>query len=123
MEEEVLDFEYAVYALGSHLPSPINPWGPRDSDLSFKAQELVCSDLESVPQSANHARTYTGMKQEGVSWARSCQRRIEAARQVLVVGGGALGIRKPFFIHCTNDFHITLPLFFFRRQCFAKNDV
>lgn len=35
-----------------------------------------------------------GMKQEGISRLRSRQRRIEAAQQVLVVGGGALGIRK-----------------------------
>jgi hypothetical protein len=34
------------------------------------------------------------MKQEGISWLRARQQQIAATQEVLVVGGGALGIRK-----------------------------
>jgi hypothetical protein len=93
---EILRFDYAIYALGSHLPSPIDLWGSCDTHLSSSAaQELALSNTERGPQCVNHIRPYMGMKQEGISRLRSRQRRIEAARQVLVVGGGALGIGKP----------------------------
>ena len=73
----VLDFDYAVYALGSHLPAPINLWGP-------------CPD-------AKNSNVYRGCKVEGVSWLRKFHDAIEQAPSVLVVGGGALGIREQLF--------------------------
>lgn len=91
--EETLHFDYAIYALGSHLPLPIDLWGSRDSDHPSEAQE---PDQKRNPQSTDRTRPYKGTKQEGMSWLRSRQRRIEAARKVLVVGGGALGIRELF---------------------------
>lgn len=69
-------FDYAIYALGSHLPAPLDLWGsPADPD-----------DKSSI--------RYDGEKSEGTAWLRVKQDLIEAAPTVLVVGGGALGIRE-----------------------------
>lgn len=66
-----IDFDYVVYALGSHPPEPIDLWGP--INLGYAA--------------------YDGTKPKGIEWMRSAQERIEEAPSVLIVGGGALGIR------------------------------
>jgi hypothetical protein len=80
-QQSSLDFDYAIYALGSHLPSPIDLWNYQQGGMK--------SSLEppGIPQ-------YRGMKSEGVSSLRERQKRVETATSVLVVGGGALGIRK-----------------------------
>ncbi|KAI9463162.1 hypothetical protein HD554DRAFT_2027295 [Boletus coccyginus] len=90
--EKILRFDYAIYALGSHLPSPIDLWGSGDID-PFSAQEPLCPDTEGWPQCISHTPPYMGTKQESISRLRSRQQKIETARQVLVVGGGALGIQ------------------------------
>ncbi|KIK38410.1 hypothetical protein CY34DRAFT_809374 [Suillus luteus UH-Slu-Lm8-n1] len=79
-QQSSLDFDYAIYALGSHLPSPIDLWNNQKGGMK--------SSLEppGIPQ-------YRGMKSEGVSSLRERQKRVEAATSVLVVGGGALGIQ------------------------------
>ncbi|KAG2048552.1 FAD/NAD(P)-binding domain-containing protein [Suillus hirtellus] len=74
-----LDFDYAIYALGSHLPQPIDLWNH---------QKGVKSSLELPTISM-----YGGTKSEGISSLRERQKSIEAAKSVLVVGGGALGIQ------------------------------
>ncbi|KAG2106256.1 uncharacterized protein F5147DRAFT_701634 [Suillus discolor] len=76
-----LDFDYAIYALGSHLPQPIDLW-------SHQKEGIVKSSLEppEIP-------TYGGTKLEGISSLQERQKRVAAARFVLVVGGGALGIQ------------------------------
>ncbi|KAG8686945.1 hypothetical protein FRC08_012248 [Ceratobasidium sp. 394] len=73
-------YDYLIYALGSHLPSPINVWadpvpvhGQPESDL---------------PKINRH-----GDKPEGTSWLRAAQARVKEAHSVLVVGGGALGVQ------------------------------
>ncbi|KAJ7648061.1 hypothetical protein FB45DRAFT_1052428 [Roridomyces roridus] len=71
--EETLPFDYAVYALGSHLPAPLNPWDPT-------AEEKIL-------------RPYRGTKAEGIAWLKHKQQLIEDSESVLVVGGGALGIQ------------------------------
>ncbi|KAI0631363.1 hypothetical protein C8Q77DRAFT_1272451 [Trametes polyzona] len=73
----VLHFEYLVYALGSHLPSPINLWGP-------VADEVEKDGVVDVVR---------GTKEGGVAWLKRFQKRVERASSVLVVGGGALGIQ------------------------------
>ncbi|KAG2122734.1 hypothetical protein DEU56DRAFT_831502 [Suillus clintonianus] len=80
-QQSSLDFDYAIYALGSHLPSPIDLW-------SHQKEGGARSSLESPEIS-----TYGGTKPEGISSLRERQRRVEAATSVLVVGGGALGIQ------------------------------
>ncbi|KAH7340234.1 hypothetical protein B0J17DRAFT_568928 [Rhizoctonia solani] len=72
--EQSVDFDYLMYALGSHLPSPINVWAdPPESDL---------------PKSNRH-----GNKTEGTSWLCAAQARLKEAHSVLVIGGGALGVQ------------------------------
>ena len=70
--EPKLSFDYLVYALGSHLPEPIDLWGS--------------VNLGSVG--------YDGTKPKGIEFLKSAQNRVKAAPSVLVVGGGALGIRE-----------------------------
>ncbi|KAG1868385.1 FAD/NAD(P)-binding domain-containing protein [Suillus subalutaceus] len=75
-----LEFDYAIYALGSHLPSPIDLWSHEKGRMK--------SSLE-----PREIPTYGGTKSEGTSSLRERQERVGAAASVLVVGGGALGIQ------------------------------
>ena len=118
-------FEYAVYALGSRLPAPIDLWAGVDGDevvgevvggivgkeeSSGSREEEEANDVdeekEALKKEAEEAeketpRVYTGSKTEAVEWMRRCQERIKGVSSVLVVGGGALGIREYFFGSCT----------------------
>ncbi|KIK99529.1 hypothetical protein PAXRUDRAFT_131941, partial [Paxillus rubicundulus Ve08.2h10] len=95
-QEQMLHFDYAIYALGSHLPAPIDLWGSRnhqpDGDVGPPISRSIDCATHSEPRK-NSLRPYTGTKLEGVSWLRSRQRKVEEARNVVVVGGGALGIQ------------------------------
>lgn len=71
-----IKFDYAVYALGSHLPAPLDLWGTLAN-----------------PDNKDGVRYY-GEKSQGISWLKAKQELIKAASTVLVVGGGALGIRE-----------------------------
>ncbi|KAI0354558.1 FAD/NAD(P)-binding domain-containing protein [Trametes cingulata] len=73
-----LRFDYLVYALGSHLPAPINLWGP------VADEELEQHGVVDIVR---------GTKEGGVAWLKKFQKRVERASSVLVVGGGALGIQ------------------------------
>lgn len=98
-----LHYDYAVYALGSQLPDPVNLRGPR---LDSKDKERTeCN----------------GTKAEGVSWLQSSQKVIAAAGSVLVVGGGALGIQLASDIA---DVHPTkkVTLLHSRRRLLPKYD-
>ncbi|KAI0668115.1 FAD/NAD-P-binding domain-containing protein [Trametes maxima] len=75
--DHTLHFEYLVYALGSHLPSPINLWGP-------VADEVEKDGVVDIVR---------GTKEGGVAWLKKFQQRVARASSVLVVGGGALGIQ------------------------------
>lgn len=78
-------FDYALYALGANLPAPMDLWGqdPRES-------------IAGVSQAPEQRKewTYNGFKTDGTAWLRERQKVIKAAPTVLVVGGGALGIRE-----------------------------
>ncbi|TBU40006.1 iron uptake cluster protein [Dichomitus squalens] len=76
--DRTLHFDFLVYALGSHLPAPINLWGPVADEDVEKADVLDVS---------------RGTKEGGVAWLKRFQKRVERASSVLVVGGGALGIQ------------------------------
>lgn len=69
----MLNFDYAIYALGSHLPAPINLWGPVEDNSA------------TLPN--------RGTKDGGVEWLRRYHALVDEAASVLIVGGGALGIR------------------------------
>ncbi|KAI4528593.1 FAD/NAD(P)-binding domain-containing protein [Schizophyllum commune Loenen D] len=75
-----LDFEYAIYALGSTLPAPVNLWGPQ-LDAKMRADPGTVETLQ------------VGSKASGIAWLKAAQKVIREARSVLVVGGGALGIQ------------------------------
>ncbi|KAI6040174.1 hypothetical protein EDC04DRAFT_3111575 [Pisolithus marmoratus] len=81
-ELQTLQFDYLIYALGSHLPAPIDLW-EYTRDRGHPLDKTRCHDKT----------TYTGMKSQGIAWLRERQARIESARSVLIVGGGALGIQ------------------------------
>ncbi|KAJ6535104.1 hypothetical protein B0H19DRAFT_1184979 [Mycena capillaripes] len=74
IETDTLHFDYAIYALGSHLPSPLNLW-------------------HASPDGKPAVHAYGGTKPESIAWLKGKQRTIEDAASVLVVGGGALGIQ------------------------------
>ncbi|KAK7002471.1 apoptosis-inducing factor B [Favolaschia claudopus] len=74
IDSDTLHFDYAIYALGSHLPSPLNLW-------------------HAAPDGKPSVQSYGGSKAESIAWLRGKQRAIEDANSVLVVGGGALGIQ------------------------------
>lgn len=80
-----LPFDYVVYALGAQLPRPLNLWTTDSSDLTVTS-EVVPKDI--------HFPIYRGEKSEGIAWLSAHQKLIESSPTVLVVGGGALGIRK-----------------------------
>lgn len=167
-----LNFDFAVYALGSHLPAPINLWGPvgdeeeikesskpedvsvpqakaEDVPLSFPATSLdepapvvaastvekaiITAETDAVvlpstlPQPAKEAEekealtsspsepvkddklvsqapavvpvavNLPGTKPAAIDWLKRFSKRVEKVSSVLVVGGGALGIRKCTF--------------------------
>lgn len=80
-----IPFDYAIYALGSHLPAPINLWGPVPS------QSIGSSTVEQPVSSING---YSGFKPEGIEWLQKHQAVVKKSESILVVGGGALGIRE-----------------------------
>lgn len=87
-----LDFDYVIYALGSHLPAPINLWDPLGDNPGVLAvtKGLVRDAGKCQPRTGS----YQGTKLEGIDWLRMYRRRIEKASSILVVGGGPLGVRE-----------------------------
>ncbi|KAF9030951.1 FAD/NAD(P)-binding domain-containing protein [Hymenopellis radicata] len=61
-----LEYDYAIYALGSLLPDPLNLWGSSE---------------------------FHGAKPESMDWLKEKQKVVKKAGSVLVVGGGALGVQ------------------------------
>lgn len=70
-----VEFDYMIYALGASLPSPVDVWGSEASGLS----------IHGVPM---------GCKRRGVEYMERRAETMKRAKSVLVVGGGALGIRE-----------------------------
>lgn len=90
-----IPFAYAIYALGSHLPAPINLWAKESAaELQLEGRHVKEQMNEAEKVEEEKTDEYHGTKAEGVAWLKRCQKRIEKAESVLVVGGGALGIRK-----------------------------
>lgn len=70
-EEETIEFDYALYALGASMPDPVNVW--QDSHLHERGVVL-------------------GSKKAGLKFMRSQGDKFKEADRILIVGGGALGI-------------------------------
>ncbi|KLO16071.1 FAD/NAD(P)-binding domain-containing protein [Schizopora paradoxa] len=79
-----IPFEFLVYALGSHLPAPIDLW---TSDYGSDTEE------EEEGSQRNEKPRYGGTKGEGIAWLKRFQDRVARSQNVLVVGGGALGVQ------------------------------
>lgn len=80
--DTIVPFDFAIYALGAKLPVPLDLWGQmRSEDVA-----IPCSESKRVD--------YTGCKAEAIAWLKQKQTIVEAANSILVVGGGALGIRE-----------------------------
>lgn len=72
---ETIEFDYMIYSLGASLPSPVDVWGVESSGLS----------IDGVPM---------GCKRRGVTYMEQRAETMKRAKSILVVGGGALGIRE-----------------------------
>jgi hypothetical protein len=92
--DSMLCFDYAVYALGSRLPAPLDLWDctSASSSASTPSSDGNADALNGKP--AILRAPYGGTKAEGIAWLKRKQRVVEEAASVLVVGGGALGIRE-----------------------------
>lgn len=105
-------YDYLVYALGSHLPPPINLWSStRKSPAASKedgvpavAPNACCMsrltqqvnnamDLNGSRPPAISAVPCRGSKKEGISWLQEAQTRIRQASSIVVIGAGALGVQ------------------------------
>lgn len=97
-----VDFDYLVYALGSHLPAPINIWspsqsigpgvGPPCSKSCSKLREFQTPDDSQDPLLPDDS--HDGTKAKSRQWLQTAHYRIKAATSLLVIGGGALGVRE-----------------------------
>lgn len=85
-----IPFKYAVYALGSHLPTPIDLWSAEENILASVPEVSSKPEVGLITEKIE----YGGTKREAIDWLKRCQERIKNAGSILVVGGGALGIRE-----------------------------
>ena len=77
--EETIEFDYCVYALGSGMPDPVNVWREHPN--------LPIGDREERERGL-------GGKRCGIRWLEGKSRDLKKAKSIVVVGGGALGIRQ-----------------------------
>ena len=77
--EETIYFDYAVYALGSGMPDPVNVW----------------SEHPNMPKGIvhDHYERGLGTKRGGIRWMQKKAEQLQNANRIVIVGGGALGIR------------------------------
>ncbi|KAJ9480406.1 Pyr_redox_2 domain-containing protein [Pseudozyma hubeiensis] len=94
-----LQWDYLVYALGSHLPDPINVWS-----------------------SSEHVNRHDGSKKMGVRWLKDAQDRIQQAKSIVIVGGGALGVQLATDIAVTYGSSKKLTLTHSRPQLLPRFD-
>jgi NADH dehydrogenase FAD-containing subunit len=78
--EETLNFDYCIYALGSGMPDPCNVWSEHPN-------------LPPGIDNDEHLRG-KGSKKCGVTWMEEKAKDRRDAKRILIVGGGALGIRQ-----------------------------
>jgi apoptosis-inducing factor 2 len=109
----VIPFDYCVYALGSRLPAPIDVWGENENVEEFEENVDVLGEDEDEAEAeavdddrikSKGKKGKTGTKKEGIRWLKRGQKKIKDVNSVLVVGGGALGIRKLLINHTPFSF-------------------
>lgn len=94
-----IHFDYLIYALGSQLPPPINIWSTVEKDNSITSEPQVedAKQFENANQAYEEKVTILqtrGSKAAGVKWLKETQDQIRKADSILVIGGGALGVRE-----------------------------
>lgn len=98
-----LGFDYCIYALGAKYPTPINVWTRQETIESHQPSHPPhpqAHEINATPRAVSSSNGVvettdsTGTKPEGVKWMQASQERIKDAKSVLVVGGGALGVRE-----------------------------
>ncbi|CAO1624168.1 unnamed protein product [Parajaminaea phylloscopi] len=116
-DEMSVRYDYLVYALGCKLPPPINFWSTAsahadkassEQSVSTKAaikpastccmndlaSQTTAMSLDGSSEQAKAGRPpCRGSKPEGVAWIRSTQAKIRAAKSIVVIGAGALGVQ------------------------------
>ena len=108
-EERVIPFDYCIYSLGAKYPSPINVWTHQPSIISHEPPSIVhhltdheAHELNPTPRESRvggglgvvEVTECRGTKKEGMAWMRAAQERIKETDRILIVGGGALGVRE-----------------------------
>lgn len=78
--EETVYFDYCIYALGSGMPDPVNVW----SEHPNMPQDIV----------HDHRERGLGTKRGGIRWMQRKAEHLRRAQRIVIVGGGALGIRQ-----------------------------
>lgn len=78
--EETVEFDYCIYALGSGMPDPCNVW----------------SEHPNLPPGIDNDEHLRGLgsKKCGITWMQQRAQDRKDAKRILIVGGGALGIRE-----------------------------
>ncbi|WVR05319.1 hypothetical protein IAU60_002333 [Kwoniella sp. DSM 27419] len=79
--EEVIHFDYAIYALGASIPSPVNVW-----------THIANKNGSSSGEAHQEAEVF-GSKKYTVKWLDASCAKLEKAQTILCVGGGAMGIQ------------------------------
>lgn len=93
-----IHFDYCVYALGSRLPAPIDAWG--ETEESHEENVDVLGEIEpreeqkpECSRSVKGKQKKTGTKSEAIEWLKRGQKKIKDVDNILIIGGGALGIQ------------------------------
>jgi apoptosis-inducing factor 2 len=86
-----IEFDYLVYALGARLPDPINVWTENSTAFAGADEQ---NERSSQGQERQVEVLVPGSKANGIAWLKRHQEVVKDASSVLVVGGGALGIRE-----------------------------
>lgn len=87
----IIEYDYCIYALGSKLPEPIDVWSDLRSDEENRDRADLDGEVEGKP--IEEERERPGTKKAGMQWLVRGQERIRHSQEILIVGGGALGIR------------------------------
>lgn len=111
-DEMSVRYDYLVYALGSKLPPPINVWSTPSGHsnkqgkaasssnqstgtccMSSLASQTNALSLEAPSRPQQSQQLCRGSKSEGVAWLQATQTKIKAAKSIVVIGAGALGVQ------------------------------
>jgi len=93
-----IHFDYCVYALGSKLPAPIDAWGETEESHEENVDvlgevEQECGQEAECSKAVKGKQKRVGTKAESIEWLIRGQKKIKDVDNILIIGGGALGIQ------------------------------